>query len=385
MVSLPYEKYFNEKQISTKARPIQMRPELLEYYKKEINDLLSKKMIRPNHSPWSCAAFYVHKASEIERDTPRLVINYKPLNKVLQWIKYPIPNKKGLIQRLYNATIFSKFDMKFGFWQIQIQPEDKYKTTFTVPFGHYEWNVMPFVLKNAHSEFQNIMNDIFNNYTRFSIVYIDDILIFLNLIEEHFQHLKTFQKLVKDNGLVISASKIKFFQTNIRFLGFDIYQGKIKPIQKAIEFSSKFSNEIKDKNQLQRILGSLNYEVDFYPNLRVLIKPLFQRLKKNLVPLSNEYTQVVQQVKGQVKELPYLGIFHPEAFPIIETNASNIGYGGILKQDFENKISIVRFHSGIWSRPQKNHSTVKKEILAIVLCIQIFQSDVFNKKNPFTC
>ena len=116
MVSLPYEKYFNEKQIPTKARPIQMSPELLEYCKKEINDILNKKLIRPSHSPWSCTSFYVQKASEIERGTSRLVINYKPLNKVLQWIRYPIPNKKDLIQRIYNATIFSKFDMKSGFW-----------------------------------------------------------------------------------------------------------------------------------------------------------------------------------------------------------------------------------------------------------------------------
>ena len=94
MVSLPYENFFNEKQIPTKARSIQMSSELLEYCKKEINDLLSKKLIRPSHSPWSCAAFYVQKASEIERSTPRLLINYKPLNKDLQWIRYPISNKK---------------------------------------------------------------------------------------------------------------------------------------------------------------------------------------------------------------------------------------------------------------------------------------------------
>ena len=127
VVSLSYEKDFNEKQIPTKARPIQMSPELLEYCKKEINDLFSKKLIRPSHSPWNCATFYVQKTSEIERGTPRLVINYKPLNKVLQWIRYPIPNKKNLIQRIYNATIFSKFDMKTGFWQIQIKPEDSTK------------------------------------------------------------------------------------------------------------------------------------------------------------------------------------------------------------------------------------------------------------------
>ena len=82
---------------------------------------------------------------------------------------------------------------------------------------------MPFGLKNAPSEFQNMMNEIFNEYTRFSIVYIDDVLIFSNSIEKHFKHLKNFQKIVRDNGLVISATKIKLFKTNIRFLGFDIY------------------------------------------------------------------------------------------------------------------------------------------------------------------
>ena len=113
--------------------------------------------------------------------------------------------------------------MKSGFWQIQIKPEDRYKPAFTVPFGHYEWNVIPFGLKNAPSEFQNMMNEIFNDYTWFSIVYIDDVIIFSNSIEEHFKHLQIFQQIVRDNGLVISATKIKLFQTNIRFLGFDIY------------------------------------------------------------------------------------------------------------------------------------------------------------------
>jgi hypothetical protein len=71
------------------------------------------------------------------------------LNEALKWIRYLISNKKYLLSRLYNATIFSKFDMKNGFWQIQIDEKDRYKTTFTVPFGHYEWNVMPFGLKKC--------------------------------------------------------------------------------------------------------------------------------------------------------------------------------------------------------------------------------------------
>ena len=97
-----------------------MNAETVEFCKKEISDLLEKKFIRNRKSPWSCSAFYVQKNAEIERGTPWLVINYKPLNKVLEWIRYPIPNKNDLVHRLSEAVVFSKFEMKSGFWQIQI-------------------------------------------------------------------------------------------------------------------------------------------------------------------------------------------------------------------------------------------------------------------------
>ena len=112
-----------------------MNQELLEFCEKEINDLLAKGIIRKSKSPWSCSTFYVNKNAEVERSTPRLVINYKHLNKALQWIRYSIPNKKDLLNHLQFGKIFSNFDMKSGFWQIQIKLEDRYKTAFTVPFS----------------------------------------------------------------------------------------------------------------------------------------------------------------------------------------------------------------------------------------------------------
>ena len=72
----------------------------------------------------------------------------------MQWIRYPIPNKQDLLKRLHSAIVYSKFDMKSRFWKVQIKEQDRYKTAFIVPFGHYEWNVMPFGIKNAHFEFQ---------------------------------------------------------------------------------------------------------------------------------------------------------------------------------------------------------------------------------------
>jgi hypothetical protein len=281
MVSLPYIKDFDERKITTKARPIQMSQEVMEFCRNEIEDLLRKGIICKSKSPWSCSAFYVQKNAELERGAPRLVINYKPLNEVLEWIRYPIPNKRDLINRLSGSVIFSKFDMKSGFWQIQIHEKDKYKTAFVTPFGQYEWNVMPFGLKNAPSEFQNIVNDILSPLSKYSIDYIDDVLNFSKSIEEHWKHLNSFLEVIKVNGLVVSATKIKLFQTNIRFLEFNIHQSKISPISRVIQFADKFLDEILEKTQLQRFLGSLNYVADFYQNLWKKCKPLFDRLQAN--------------------------------------------------------------------------------------------------------
>jgi hypothetical protein len=204
--------------------------------------------------------------------------------------------------------------MKSGFWQIQICDQYRYKTAFTTHFGHYEWNVMPFGLKNAPSEFQNIMNDIFNPFSHFTIVYIDDVLIFSKSIEEHWKHLNAFLDTIKYNGLVVSASKIKLFQTKIRFLGFDISEGKIRLIDRAIQFVDKFPDVITEKTQLQRFLGSLNYIADFYKDLRKYCKPLFDRLKGNPSPWIDVHTAIVKQIKIHVKTLPYLGIPSDHAF-----------------------------------------------------------------------
>lgn len=115
-VTFPYEDNFHDSLILTKARPIQISKDLVIYCKKEIQDLLEKNLIRPSKSPWSCSAFYIFKALEIECGALRLLINYKLSNKVLKWIWYPIPNKKDLLKRLYQTKVYSKFDLKSGFW-----------------------------------------------------------------------------------------------------------------------------------------------------------------------------------------------------------------------------------------------------------------------------
>ena len=132
---------------------------------------------------------------------------------------------------------------------------------------------MPFGLKNAPFEFQNIMNEIFNPFSSHTIVYIDDVLIFSESLEQHWKHLRVFLHTIKLNGLVVSTPKIKLFQTSVRFLGFNIHHAVIKPIDRVIQFADKFPNQILNKTQLQRFLGSLNFISDFYQNLKQQCKP----------------------------------------------------------------------------------------------------------------
>ena len=181
---------------------------------------------------------------------------------------------------------------------------------------------------------------------------------------------------------MVSAPKIKLKETHDRFLGFDIHHGLIKPIDRVIKFVGKFPDQILDKTQLQRFLGSINYISDFYQNLRQQCKPLFDRLQTNPPPWTPTHTSVVQEIKKYVKTFPCLGIPSVNSFKIVQTDASNIGYGGILLQRASpnSPEQIVCFHSGIWTPTQLNYSTIKKEILSIVLCISKFQSDLLNQK-----
>ncbi|KAL4337356.1 hypothetical protein AHAS_Ahas12G0102000 [Arachis hypogaea] len=75
-----------------------MNKKLLAYCKKRIQEYLDRGLIRPSKSPWSCIGFYVIKVSEVERGALKLIINYKPLNKALKWIRYPLPNKNNLLK-----------------------------------------------------------------------------------------------------------------------------------------------------------------------------------------------------------------------------------------------------------------------------------------------
>ncbi|KAL9241030.1 hypothetical protein vseg_015190 [Gypsophila vaccaria] len=194
-ITLPFKK--NEDIIPTKASHIGMNPNHYTLALQEVDQLQKENLIEPTTSPWACEAFYVNKRAEQVRGKLRLVINYQTLNHFLTDDKFPLPKREVLFQKLPHAQIFSKFDLKAGFWQLGIMPQERPKTGFCIPDRHYQWKVMPFGLKTAPSLFQKAMIKIFKPILTNALVYIDDILLFSMDVDSHSALLSKFHDIVQ--------------------------------------------------------------------------------------------------------------------------------------------------------------------------------------------
>lgn len=316
-----------------------MSPSKRESCANEIKDLLSKGLIEPSKSLWACRAFVVNKLSEIKRGKPRLVVNYKLLNAVIQKIRYFLLDKFSLLQRIAGCTIFSKFDLKSGFYQIGIEAKDRFKTAFVMPHGQYQWKVLPFGINNAPFEFRKRMEDIFRE-KGWALVYINDILICSKNLQEHLNHLQEFYHLVYKHGLVLCKSKMEIGKIEIEFLGFKIDKGQVILQDHVLKVFSNFPDQILEKVQLQRFLGSLNYIQPFYKGQAEDNHVLQQRLEKNPPKWSKEMTAAVQKIKGKVKQLPAHSLPQETSELIVETHASSNAWGGVLIEKLEEKEEI---------------------------------------------
>ena len=135
------------------------------------------------------------------------MINYKPFNIFIKEDKFSLHKINVLVVHLGQAKIFSKFDLKAGFWQLGIQPENRYKTAFCIPNAQYQWIVMPFGLNVALLLFQKAMTKIFEPILQCALIYIDDILLFSKHEKEHKELLLQFVGLVAQYSITFSSKK----------------------------------------------------------------------------------------------------------------------------------------------------------------------------------
>ena len=351
-----------------------------------IKDLLKLGVIRKSDSRHRSAAFIVRKHSEIIRGKSRMVINYKRLNDNTIDDAYTIPDKTVLINKIQDCNIFSKFDLKSGFWQVKMHPDSIEWTAFTSPEGHYEWLVMPFGLKNAHSIFQRKMENIFNKHSKFIIVYIDDILVFSKNKREHRGHLQIlFSEFIK-HGLIVNKKKMMLFKEYIEFLGVNIGKGKIELqphiAQKALEFPDK----LEDLKQLQKFLGLVNYARPFIRDLGKIAGPLYGKTSpKGQRYFNIEDIKLVQKIKERLKDLPKLDMPLDTDYLIIETDGSLTGWGAILiakpnKYAGKDLEKIVRYNSGNY-KEKGNISSIDLELLAVNYALDSFELFIISKKE----
>ena len=162
------------------------------------------------HSPHTC---YLSKKKD---GTWRFCTHYKALNTVTIKDSFPMPIVDELLDELFEATYFSKLDLRSGYHQILVSPEDCYKTTFGTHQGLYEWLVMSFGLSNAPVTFQALMNSVFVEYLRkFVLFFFDDIFIYSTTWNTHIQHLFLVLSTIQRHSLFAKLSKCSFGQTQI--------------------------------------------------------------------------------------------------------------------------------------------------------------------------
>ena len=144
----------------------------------------------------------------------QLVQDYRALNSITVKNKYPLPLISELVSQLCRARYFTKLDVCWGFNNVRIKPRDEWKAAFQTNRGLFEPLVIFFGMTNSSATFQTMMNNIFQNLIveGIVVVYLDDILIFTKMEEEHTQVVQWMLQVLKENKLFLHPEKYKFYK-----------------------------------------------------------------------------------------------------------------------------------------------------------------------------
>ncbi|CAM2719601.1 unnamed protein product [Rotaria socialis] len=336
-----------------------------------ITKLLHSGLIRESQSSYAAPALLIKKKD----NTWRLVIDYKKLNAITIKDNYPLPNMELALKTLgAGYHFFSKLDLKSGFWQFPINAKDRFKAAFITPFGLYEWNVLPQGLRNAPPSFQRIMNKVLSSCIDFSLVYLDDIIIFSRTYREHLLHLEKVLNGLKLHNLTLNSMKCQIAQQTIAYLGHAISSKTITPLPEKIK-SIALLPEPKSLAQANRFIGGLSWYRKFIPQFASIVAPIhavtnLSKSQRYKFKWGDDQSKSFYDLKNVLTSRPLMLDFPDDTQPILlSTNDSKAGLGGILYQEINDVIRILYYHSKLLSSSQKRFHPIELQALAIFKCI----------------
>ncbi|GBG72145.1 hypothetical protein CBR_g11078 [Chara braunii] len=339
-----------------------MSPRELEELRKQLDELLEKGWIRPSSSPFGAPVLFVPK----KEGELRMCIDYRGLNAITVKNVEPLPRIDDLLDRVQGAKYFSKIDLKSGYHQIEVHPDDQYKTAFRTRYGHYEFIVMPFGLTNAPTTFQRCMNDLFRPWLdRFVVVYLNDILVFSRTLEEHQGHLRQVLEKPREANFKINAKKCDWAKTQVLYLGHVLDGDGVKPEDRKIATIRDWPTP-RTLTELRSFLGLANYYRKFVRNFFTIAAPIRRLLRKATIwKWDKDCTSARKKLKQALIEYPVLKVADPSLPFVVTTDASQYDIGAMLQQDDGNGYRPVEFMSARMPSEKVATSTYERELYAL--------------------
>jgi hypothetical protein len=285
------------------------------------------------------------------------------LNKVTVKNKYPLSRIDDHFDQLKDANIFSKIDLRSGYYQVRIKDEDINKTTFRTRYGHYEFTMVPFGLLNSPAVFMCLMNGVLRDYLdKFVIVFLDDILVYSKSEEEHDQHLRMVLQVLREHKLYAKLSKCSFYQEKIHYLGHIISKEGIVVDPKNIEGIREWPVP-KNVIEVRSFMGLLGYYRRFIVGFSRIAHPItsLQR-KEKMFQWTKDCDINFQQMKLLLTSALILRIADPNEDFLVCTDACKEGLGGVVNQ---NGFTIC-YESKKLKEHERNYATHDLELEAIV-------------------
>lgn len=354
-----------------------MSPKDLEEVKEHLKEMLDQGFIRESHSPYGAPVLFALKPGETKR---RFCVDYRDLNKITVKDRYPIPRVDDLIEQLHGAKYFTKIDLRSGYFQVRIDPNDIEKTAFVTRYGQYEFLVLPFGLTAAPSTFVAIMNDVFKEYTdQFVVVYLDDILIYSKTAEEHLNHVQLVLDKLRINKLYAKEKKCEFMKRSVKFVGFIVSERGLEVDNVKVQAVQDWPvpQSIKD---VRSFLGFVSYYRKFIRNHSEIVAPISELTKtvtstnttnKFIWPL--EAQTAFEKMKVAMSSAPVLVLPDATLPYVINTDASGFAIGACIMQDHGNGLQPIAFMSKKMLAAERNYPVHHKELLAIIVALKTWR------------